>query len=894
MNAGSVKVAVVGADTHDTPSLVSPDGVTGLDVPDPVTSVNSAIDELKTKKAAGELDYDVIAVEYHEGSASSADAGQNPGGGDLFDRIVNETSADADVIFNGHTHQTYSFEAPVPGEADETRPVMQTGSYGTNLGKVMLTVDASGDWDAVADQTGLAATSSADLNGACASDATYQAAAAISDSAKAAGAVAAAQQVGSISEDLTTAWAPSRAAYSADGTWEATTTPTSSDRGDDRASTSTLSNALADSKVWATQQDSYAGTKATIGVMNPGGVRADLFYTRSGAETADGQVTYGEANNVVPFVNNLSTVDLTGAQFIKLLNQQWQRDANGQVPSRPYLALGLSDNVQYTFDASKLEGERITSVTIDGAPIDENATYTVVAANFLTAGGDNFRAFAEGTNVTDTGLLDRDAWIDYLAAHPNLAPDYSQRGVGVQVTNPDAAGTSADPFTVHVTKLESRSLGAPRIDAVTISVAGNTYTAPYTQGSDGTWSADVQVALPGGTPADSAPALRLVLGQVQQPGALVPRRPAPAPQVPGADERVAARHPAEAAVGPAPEHRHHLLAFAPRLDLEGPGVPDRHGPGAVLALGDGPLEGPVPVVVVLGLHGQAAATARERQPLGHSPRGEHPVVLEPEIPVQVGGVVLVDDEHGLRRRGGHDPGSPSVLSPPARRASRSSASSALRPSGNASGIVVTGAITTSSTTGSTSRSSRCRAVRRSRVAAWPSTGMTNISACSTCPSSRTRARALRAHGWAEAVSSSWETTGCTAESSYVRARTSVRPAIALRTLRTPSWMIPPDTKIAAAASAHHQPRPMPSTPTMVARPDCQSALFMSASAYRTLSWTGSATFILARPSSTAGIDVTTMTRIMGQPAQIPCPAITVRPMGARSPWMRPSAESMSR
>ena len=380
VNAGSVRVAVVGADTQDTPSLVSPDGVTGLDFRDPVTSVNSAIDELTTKKAAGELDYDVIAVEDHEGSASSADAGQNPGGGDLFDRIVNETSADADVIFNGHTHQTSSFEAPVPSEADETRPVMQTSSYGTNLGKVTLTVDASGDWDAVADQTGLVATSSADLNGACASDATYQAAAAISDSAKAAGAVAAAQQVGSISEDLTTAWAPSRAAYGADGTWEATTTPTSSDRGDDRASTSTLSNALADSMVWATQQESYAGTKATIGVMNPGGVRADLFYTRSGAETADGLATYGEANNVVPFVNNLSTVDLTGAQFITLLTQQWQRDANGQVPSRPYLALGLSDNVQYTFDASKPEGERITSVTIDGAPIDENATYTVVAA----------------------------------------------------------------------------------------------------------------------------------------------------------------------------------------------------------------------------------------------------------------------------------------------------------------------------------------------------------------------------------------------------------------------------------------------------------------------------------------------------------------------------------
>ena len=48
-----------------------------------------------------------------------------------------------DVLFNGHTHQLYAFDAPVPGVPGEFRPVLQTGNYGENVGKVVLTVDTT-------------------------------------------------------------------------------------------------------------------------------------------------------------------------------------------------------------------------------------------------------------------------------------------------------------------------------------------------------------------------------------------------------------------------------------------------------------------------------------------------------------------------------------------------------------------------------------------------------------------------------------------------------------------------------------------------------------------------------------------------------------------------------
>ena len=58
-----------------------------------------------------------------------------------------------------------------------------------------------------------------------------------------------------------------------------------------------------------------------------------------------------------------------------MLEEQWQHDEKGQVPSRPFLSLGLSNNVSYTYDENLPEGQRITSVWVNGKPIDPKASY---------------------------------------------------------------------------------------------------------------------------------------------------------------------------------------------------------------------------------------------------------------------------------------------------------------------------------------------------------------------------------------------------------------------------------------------------------------------------------------------------------------------------------------
>ena len=68
---------------------------------------------------------------------------------------------------------------------------------------------------------------------------------------------------------------------------------------------------------------------------------------------------------------------------------------------------------------------------------------------------------------------------------------------------------------------------------------------------------------------------------------------------------------------------------------------------AVLALRDRALERGVAEGVVLDLHRQPLDRRIERRPLGDRPALEHAVGLEPEIVVQVRGVVLLDDEDRL-------------------------------------------------------------------------------------------------------------------------------------------------------------------------------------------------------------------------------------------------------
>lgn len=489
LDAGGLTVGVIGAVTEETPTLVSPAGIADLDFGDPVEAVNRVAAQLSDGDPSnGEAD--VLVALYHEGAGAGTPDGatleEELAAGGAFAALVNDTSSTVDAIFTGHTHKEYAWSAPIPG-TDRTRPVVQTGSYGANIGKITLSIDpATGEVTAHTESNVKRTTTAA-----ATLVATYPRVAAVKaivDAALAAAAEIGNTAVGEVSGDITTAFG---GGSFQNGVWVGGTR-------DDRASESTLGNAVA-----TMLRDSLSALPngADIGVTNPGGLRADLWDTQAkfGSTAvpglADGTVSFSQANAVLPFNNTLALVSLTGAQFTTMLEQQWQRNADGTVPSRPYLQLGLSDNVTYTYDASRPEGSRITSVTINGAPLDPAASYRIGTFSFLATGGDNFRAFTQGADYVDTGLLDYEAWVDYIADGSPLAPDFAKHAV--QVTGVPETVTAGTAFTFGVAGLNLTSRGAPENTTLQVSLGDTALgEVPVAAGA-----ATVTVTLPAGTPA---------------------------------------------------------------------------------------------------------------------------------------------------------------------------------------------------------------------------------------------------------------------------------------------------------------------------------------------------------------------------------------------------------
>ena len=418
-----VRVGFIGAVTEELDSLVSPEGIKDLEVRNIADSVNAVADDLTDGDSAnGEADVLILLV--HEGATSTDVASITPESalGEIVDGVDPKVSA----IVSAHTHLAYN-------HVIDGRPVISAGQYGENFGLMNLQVDPeTKELLSITNEIKPLTKDDAPLYDA---DGEVQK---IVDDAKAEADVLGAESVGAITGDFN----------------RARQTNGSENRGGE----STIGNFVADVQQWATGAD--------IAIMNPGGIRANLTYASAGEGDADGNVTFREAATVQPFANTLVTLNLTGAQLKSVLEEQWQPEGS----SRPFLKLGLSDGLVYTYDPAAATGERITSITLNGTPIDPAASYVVAANSFLATGGDNFFTLAEGTNSADTGKIDLQSMVDWFDANGEAKPDLAQRAVGATLSAPDADGYSAgDEVTIDLSSL-AFSGGDPQPGEVTVSL----------------------------------------------------------------------------------------------------------------------------------------------------------------------------------------------------------------------------------------------------------------------------------------------------------------------------------------------------------------------------------------------------------------------------------------
>ncbi|UQN15141.1 5'-nucleotidase C-terminal domain-containing protein [Gulosibacter sp. ACHW.36C] len=488
-------VAVVGAVTQSTASGVSPAGIEGLSFTDPVDAVNDVAAQLSDgDESNGEAD--IIIASYHEGGPSSGSYDDNSSN-ETFAKMATETSADVDAIYEAHTHQTYNYETNIDGKI---RQVVQAGQYAENVGQIVLDVDADGN--VVSSSSSVvptfledgetprvdASTLSAD------SQAVYNTVVGIQEAALAEAEVLGAEQIGVVEEDITRA-----------KTYDATGAVTVEDN---RAQESTLGSVVADSMMLWAQSVGTEALDADLSIMNPGGMRADI--------AGDGTLTYKDGQVVLPFVNNLSVVSITGAELKNVLEEQWQLQADGTVPSRPYLQLGLSSNVDYSYTGSTsddpltTQGSHITSVYIDGVALDDAQVYKVVMPSFLAAGGDNFLSLNNNEGVYDTGSVDLDAFVQYVESLPGTLLEPEQTRNGFQIDGyfgEDGAAPSIEAGaeqTITVTDVDLHSLDLVANTTVEVLLDGNVIGEGTVTGSTlagETTTADVTFTVPADTAA---------------------------------------------------------------------------------------------------------------------------------------------------------------------------------------------------------------------------------------------------------------------------------------------------------------------------------------------------------------------------------------------------------
>ena len=374
-------IAFIGLTLKNTPSVVTPAGVAGLSFTDEVATVNSLVPELLAKGVSA------IVVLIHEGgmtTASTINDKSCPGiSGDIV-KIADRFDPRVDAVISGHTHQEYVCTRP------DGKLLTQTGFNGRAVTKIDMMI--SPDTKRVISKT---ANNFPVINNnvVMVAGAPVPLPAGVTPLTPDPAVAALVQRVVTLSAPLT-----SRVIGNI---------PMPLTRTANMAGESQVGSIIADAYLDGTSGPSFGSNPAEIGLTNSGGIRANLPNT---------VVTFGDLFTVTPFGNNLVTIDLTGTQLLRVLEQQWE--APQPVPGR---IMQVSNGFTYTWDASKPfgapsgMGNRViaSSMKLKGVPIEMSRTYRVTINNFMASGGDNYTVFIQGKN-SQSSDIDIDAGVAYF------------------------------------------------------------------------------------------------------------------------------------------------------------------------------------------------------------------------------------------------------------------------------------------------------------------------------------------------------------------------------------------------------------------------------------------------------------------------------------------------
>jgi 5'-nucleotidase / UDP-sugar diphosphatase len=142
--------------------------------------------------------------------------------------------------------------------------------------------------------------------------------------------------------------------------------------------------------------------KTDIALYNRGGVRLDM---------QKGPLTVEAVHKLFPFDDPVVVLEASGAQ-VRQIMEQGTIDGEG-----PLSSSGLT---------ATLEKNKVTTIEVDGKPLDLERTYTISTTYFLAGGGDGMATLTQLKKVRQLSYT-RDVILSYLKTHKTLAPPETGR-----------------------------------------------------------------------------------------------------------------------------------------------------------------------------------------------------------------------------------------------------------------------------------------------------------------------------------------------------------------------------------------------------------------------------------------------------------------------------------
>jgi 5'-nucleotidase len=369
-----VKIGFIGSVLEETPTIVLPSGVAGLQFLDEAAEANRYAQLLKQQGVQ------VLVLVIHQGGFQVNDSLA----GTPIAAIASQLDPEFDVILAGHTHSFNNAVLPTAGGGQVV--VTQAFANGTAYSDIDLLIDPRSKDVVEARAQVITTFAECPSTGTCPPEVAPGLPAQVAVNAP---------DVLQLVNDANNHPNVARITNKVVGRLSGPITRTTN-----AARESALGNLIADA------QRAAMGTEFAF--MNPGGIRQDL------TPDSTGTIIYRQIFDVQPFGNSLVKMTLTGAQIRTLLESQF---------SPPNAALRILQVSGLTYGWRFVSGTSgpgeilgILKVNADGttARLVDTQSYTVTVNSFIADGGDNFLVLKSGTDRLG-GPVDLDALEAYLA-----------------------------------------------------------------------------------------------------------------------------------------------------------------------------------------------------------------------------------------------------------------------------------------------------------------------------------------------------------------------------------------------------------------------------------------------------------------------------------------------